>query len=323
MGLAGLIMGGGGGLAAGIGGATSASGFGSAALSGFAGSLGASIPGLGGYGLDALATSKAHDRAKNMATRKYLYERIALKSANINEGYMFANPRGVQTPQTPQQPGAKIQGGDFTRAAALPAQIDVARAQAQGLRARAVADLAAASKTRAETPFVGAQPKLFDVQRKDIQLKLDEYAKNPDLLKNELMQRGTPNNFVSAAIQGLTDIITTLRTGEGSDRTIASTILYGAGGLFGLAKFKQAISAGNYTRAAQIGFDHIKKSALKGAARAKWLRAFSNPYVMAGMGLLMMLEEAEPPPDPETGNPPQAPGAKRPGRSRNRANQPR
>lgn len=80
-------------------GATSAGGL-SAGQGAALGGAASAVGGLAGIGIqagvNAAAASKANDRAKNWATRHWLYELTALKQAGINPGYIFAGKGGGQ-----------------------------------------------------------------------------------------------------------------------------------------------------------------------------------------------------------------------------------
>lgn len=66
------------------------SGMASGGGGGAEGALSGLIAPMIGSGMNAMSASKAHDRQKNMMTRHWQYEQIALAEAGINPGYIFA-----------------------------------------------------------------------------------------------------------------------------------------------------------------------------------------------------------------------------------------
>lgn len=97
-----------------------------------------------GYGFNAMGASKSHDRSKNMATRHWLYEQIALKEAGINPGYIFASK------------GAAGQGGAYKAPQAHGVSAGTAQnyrlveAQQRNLDSSTAANLAGASEREAQ-----------------------------------------------------------------------------------------------------------------------------------------------------------------------------
>lgn len=151
-----------GGASAGLGGSL----LGAAGLASL-GSLGSM--GMSG-GINAAQASKSHDRSKNWATRKYLYELIALKEAGINPAYMFMNNSaamgGAGAQKAAQAQGTGAVAPNISALALVPAQIEQMKAQANSANSAAMLNTALAGKARAETPGLEASSSIRVLQAK-------------------------------------------------------------------------------------------------------------------------------------------------------------
>ena len=182
---------------------------------------GAALGGIGqaiGYGLNAMAASKAHDRNKNMLTRRHQYERIALREADINEAYMFARPGGgtpapMRAPQAAGTPGgsSRFDPLTFLHARQVQAQTD---------------------KTKAETDLV-------KTNTGRARFELDQFKANPELFTKPLEVAGLPRTDAQVIIEGMKGIFGNLDT-PGGQLDPADVGMLGLGGLLAAGKFKGA-----------------------------------------------------------------------------------
>lgn len=177
---------------------------GNAALGGLLGGLGSA--GLS-YGLNAKAASKAHDRSKNWATRKYQYELIALQQAGINPAYMFSNQGGklLRSQQAQQQAptNAKI---DPVQAMLVGSQVDLQKAQATQARATAQRAASEARAADARADASSAQARLTTADARRAEVVANEIEKNPKLVRDKLVREGLPLNWAQTLVDGLSEV---------------------------------------------------------------------------------------------------------------------
>lgn len=220
------LLAGGGGLSAlggaGMAGATSAplSGIGAAAAGAGIMAGGGILSGLISHGLNAQAASKAHDRSKNMITRKWLYEQIALKEAGINPGYIFANAKGA------------AQGGSQRAQMASPAQMGKGGDPNFLLQSRLINANTQAQKANAAQALTGSELNLASAERQRAAATLDlaraentksqgveltamaKFWASPEgqeVLRQLIKQKQVPDNWVSALGRAFTYFLTPKR----------------------------------------------------------------------------------------------------------------
>lgn len=158
------------------------------------------------YGLNAASASKAHDRSKNMITRRWQYELIALREAGINPAYLFAKGGGPPPPmRAPQQAASNAQPG--------PPQAALVGAQMRNLESQTAANVALAGKHRADAGRSNAAAEL-DRKRAGIAgIELGIIEKRPELVEDRLVQEGMPKTEVQALIRGINQAVKTLNEG--------------------------------------------------------------------------------------------------------------
>lgn len=151
------------------------SGVGSGALGAVSGGIGQLI----GYGLNAMAASKAHDRSKNMITRGPTYAREGLLKAGINP-ILAAGAIGPGVAKAPQASGVGSSGGN----AAAGAQIRALNAQAA-----ASAEQARLTKNQADVAGFGVLP---------AKLRAQYMVDNPSLIHGGIINEISPNTPTAA-----------------------------------------------------------------------------------------------------------------------------
>lgn len=228
------------------------SGLGGLAGAAFGGPLGLIAGGLLGgltdYGLNKASTSKAHDRSKNWATRKYQYELIALQQAGINPAYMFSkdgakvmqNQRAVQ--QAPQKTNI-----DPIAAVLAKSQINLQQAQATQALAAAEKSRTDAAVNRAKPPVMRAEARSFDAtaglstqKARLAQQRADFFQKNPDALKQIIEREGAPSSTAQAIVEAARGITAAI-TGQGEADTGDLAVMGGFGLLASAPALKQVL----------------------------------------------------------------------------------
>lgn len=267
--------------------------------------FGLDIAGMGiQYGLNAAAASKAHDRQKNWATRKYLYELIALKEAGINPAYMFSNEGNAAAARhQSSQMANKTDAPQLGAASLRGAQTRMVATQARNVESQTAANIALAEKHRADAELsrsqigrtqaetIGAESlaRLNDAQREHLALRVDYLKKHPETLA-ALIQKETRSDSIAGSVR---EALEGLFGQTGADVGVA-----GMAGLAVLAPLTAALATKNWHTTAKIGFAEAAKRGLKGKAAmaftATLIRAVgaSLPGLTAA-GLVAALSAAE------------------------------
>lgn len=234
-------------------------------------------------GINSANTSKAHDRSKNWATRKYLYELIALDQAGINPAYMFADKgaalkaagvqRAAQAPgQSPVKPNSAAQQ-------LVAAQIRNLDAQSNSADAAAQLSLQRIDESRAAADRSGASAGLDRMKEKRLGQEVQALIDNPELIKEILEAQGQSGTNVGAFQRALEGIFGSRAAGDYG-------VLGGAMALFA-SPFVAAALAKDWSQVNKIGFlEAAKRNVSKaqwrtvGPAMLRWLAR--GGYIAAG-----------------------------------------
>lgn len=175
------------------------------------------------YGLNAAAASKANDRSKNWATRKYQYELIALEKAGINPAYMFSD-RGASSAgrsQSAQQAhGTKTNIAPASAGIQAAAMARLATSQANNQDAQAQQALAAARLNNAKAEAVPSEIDLnvssakrgeaethrLQAEEGITRIKLQTMQDNPELVRRKMYVEGLPPDAAGYVMQALEEI---------------------------------------------------------------------------------------------------------------------
>lgn len=154
------------------------------------------------YGFNAKAASTAHDRNKNMITRRWLYEQIALREAKINPGYIFANTRGAAgqagSMKAPQAgPSQGIAGkSEFGKGTQLEnTQANTALQTTQG---ELVEEEKKLTRAKASTELERARSIKLENWRSEQQNNALNTPEGMQAFKREALARGLPKGFVES-----------------------------------------------------------------------------------------------------------------------------